>query len=266
MRKGGGFCGSFAVLAGYAAAVFLGAGGCSPAPSSQSFDSESVLTGECAAPRDQRGSFMAKVMALPLLIRADAGFTDDERASIGAAVAQWNLFGRRVRGADFFSLEFDVLPANFHADDPRDCSNESFGTEAVFSIVRESAPARWRSLGFTDSIPGATLRCYSGKQVLHQVVMTYINVVDPAQFTSVILHELGHTLGLDHSCQNGAAREKFAACAGLAESHPYHMAVMFPSLRMRSSVSEQPEVKNVLRSNDELRASCLYGGEPESNQ
>jgi hypothetical protein len=114
-----------------------------------------------------------------------------------------------------------------------------------------------------SSIPAATLRCFAHGKVDHQVMLAYLNGgsvgADSVHFGSVVVHELGHTLGLDHSCMLGAGSDKFRACAGLPESHLYHQAVMFPTLRARRSRFEQPEIKNQLRDNDVRRSSCLYG-------
>lgn len=241
--------------------VLFGEAGCAEALNDD-FDSESVINSSCPVAHDQRGSFMAKVASFPLHIRADEAFSDAERANVASAVAQWNAYGQQLRGEDFFELQFVALSSSYHAEDPRDCSKDGLGTADTFSIVREASAKRWRGLGFTDSIPGATLRCFSGKQVRRQVVMTYITVVDPAQFESVVLHELGHTLGLDHSCASGTGQGKFVSCSGLSDLHPYHLAVMFPSLRMRGAYYEPPEIKNELRDNDEVRTACLYGPNP----
>jgi hypothetical protein len=82
--------------------------------------------------------------------------------------------------------------------------------------------------------------------------------VDSSQFSSVVIHELGHSLGLDHSCVEAKGSTKFRSCVGLSEDDPYREAVMYPSLRARASLSDQPEIKDLLRPNDSMRASCLY--------
>jgi hypothetical protein len=251
---------SFAIASGVlGAALAFNLGSCAPADG-DGFNSESVLLASCQAAPDQRGSFMAKVNGFPLHLQADATFSQSERASIQEAVERWNDLGLRLTGSAFFDLQFVPASGAARTADPRDCSATAYGNADTFTLLRETSQSRWRSLGFTDSIPGATLRCFSGTRVDHQVVLIYINVVDPAQLSSVILHELGHALGLDHSCFNGAGKSDFISCTGLAESHPYHLAVMFPSLRSRRSAFELPEIKDELGDNDQMRTACIYGG------
>jgi hypothetical protein len=223
------------------------------------FDSESVINASCGVEQDQRGTFMAKVEGFPLLVRADSSFAGLERMAIEQAVSEWNNFGRTLVGQNLFVLEYAQPSETFHRADPRDCSTEGWGNAGTFSIVRETSTRRWRELTFTDAIPAATMRCYASGRVEHQVVMAYMKVVDPAQFGSIIIHELGHALGLDHSCTSEGGSEKFRACAGLPETHLYRQAVMYPTLRSRRSPFENPEIKSGLGANDTLRTSCLYG-------
>jgi hypothetical protein len=224
------------------------------------FDSEAVISEGCHVASDQRGSFMAKVKGLPLHIQADSGFTSEERAGIARAVATWNAFGQAQVGGDYFTLAFVDLPSSRHSADPKDCSGSDWGTADTFSIVRETSESRWnRELQFGNSIPAATLRCFSHSRVAHQVILTYTRIIDPLQLESIVLHELGHSIGLDHSCTSDDSSPKYRSCDGLDETHPYHLAVMYPTLRARSRPTGEPEIKEALMDNDELRASCLYG-------
>ena len=59
---------------------------------------------------------------------------------------------------------------------------------------------------------------------------------------SLVTHELGHLLGLNHSCVG-------AGCNGAPSD--YINAIMFPSYNPGS-------IKRALNSNDQGRANCLY--------
>lgn len=262
--------------------LVLGVTDCSPLP---------VSTSECdLVPHDQKGSFMAGLSVFPTTIQADSAFNESERKQIGQAVDQWNRLGHATIGRNIFELSFSSLEtgeSEKRLHDPENCLEE-FGTESSFVIVREASKKNWESLGLNSQIPGATFRCENGGKVVRQIVYVKPDLVASVQVGTVVLHELGHAIGLDHSCQaspaggsnarlskNGKAELDFVSCMKVPTIHPYREAVMFPSIRMPDAISrtrrdganhgeigdshpfnEGPEVKEKLQENDWVRARC----------
>jgi hypothetical protein len=215
---------------------------------------------------DQQSSFMAPAKNFPLQVvldhdmeqaRDNNGDQYDMSQAVSAAIAQWNAYGQQTLGQDLFTLQLGSVPEDVATGNPRSCISNGL-SESGFYIVHQTDDELWSSLGFTRQIPGATIRCYSGQDLSQQIVMVRPEYVLGSQFTSVILHELGHSLGLDHSCTSGAGSDEYRACDGLSEADPYHMAVMYPNLSPWSAFDNGPEVKDTLQPNDTARADCLY--------
>jgi hypothetical protein len=205
--------------------------------------------GLACMPDGQAKSYHAPVPDAPLQVVLDSGFSQTEVSQIQAAIREWNGVG------GFFSIRTAAIPAAVRAANPHDCS-QSLGTQKTFFIVKETSDDHWRSMGFSRSVPGATLRCEVNKQeFVQQIVMINPSLIDPSQFQSVILHELGHTLGVEHSC-DGADGDIRCSSIGANTNHPYHKAVMYPSISR--SGPNGPETKTSLTSNDSARARCLY--------
>jgi hypothetical protein len=194
-------------------------------------------------------------------IFADSTFTSEQKASINEAAATWNDLGSQLIGGPFFEVQFASVPDVLRTGNFESCDTDvGTGTNALY-VVLETPSTHWSELGFGNNVPGATIRCYDGNGNLTKQV-TYIrpDLALLSQFTSIILHELGHTLGLDHSCTNGTGSASFIACSDLAQDDPYRAAVMYPTLGQETASGgvESPQIKEQLQSNDTLRASCLY--------
>jgi len=69
---------------------------------------------------------------------------------------------------------------------------------------------------------------------------------------SIVTHELGHLLGLDHSC-SGTATSGMPACN--QANTDYVNALMYPALGFNGA---QGQVSRTIRTNDQQRANCLY--------
>ena len=72
-----------------------------------------------------------------------------------------------------------------------------------------------------------------------------------------MLHEFGHLLGLNHSCE-GTPKEGVPNCNDPSLSSAYYSAVMYPVFGFYPS--GQGEQRRELADNDQGRANCLYQG------
>jgi hypothetical protein len=223
---------------------------------------EQVMTSTCQVAPDQRKSFMPKLAQFPVEVRVDATFSSDQQSVLRDAVDRWNRVGRDLMGQDFFAVRIVKLEDSVRSLNPNDCA-QNYGSPGSFAVVREKTDAHWKSLGLNRSVPGATIRCSASVEVAQQIMWLYPEVAASEQFGTIVVHELGHVVGLDHSCQMEAVgSDRFLSCQGLASGHPYRQAVMYPSFHVTapgvSALVDPPEIKNDLRSNDVLRAQCLY--------
>jgi hypothetical protein len=192
----------------------------------------------------------------PVIVTIDSGFSLDERMAIERAAAVWNAFGNSSLGHDLFRLRTDSIPGGSEPGAQTDCNFN--GSDSSLRVMREVSATRWTALSLTSDNPGVTIRCHSGDSLVKQVVILNPTYTNPQQFMSVALHELGHAIGLDHSCTFTDPKADFATCSGIAQDHPYHLAVMFPVLRTSRTPGVAPEMKEDLRANDMERAMCLY--------
>ncbi|MGZ3735833.1 MAG: hypothetical protein ACXVC0_12780 [Bdellovibrionota bacterium] len=259
---------------------------CTVAPSSALNNGHVVNYTTCSLPKDQGvGSLHGAWATLPVNLVLDKDFyvADDGAAvpSLRESVQSWNTWAG-IRGlGEAFNLKNDGSGQSAGLDIPEltDCSQASYsaslpGTVGVWKIASAGFHANRRASCGTaaDGSPGKLLSLgvqgqtdwiiQNGRITGASVLLNFEDYNSPGKqpidVQSLLLHELGHVLGLLHSC-NGSSGGSIdgttaPACftAGvLTAPTEYTNAVMFPFLQVG-------QIRQSLTQNDYNRINCLY--------
>lgn len=225
---------------------------------------KSALVKECVLPPDQVGTILArwKVLPVPIAVKTN-NFEPTEVAEISAAVKTWNSFYGQ-------SLSLTVLDSG----DPLrsvDSKLPATGTLCSQGILQGNQYAGQVVIYKHGQWPypnaeviALTSNCPVPAKPMNNIYMAIMEINYQHFFVegtkipdlqSIFLHEFGHLLGLDHSC-NTQTKTGFPVCSDPKMPESYLKAVMFPVIPFTSD--GKGESRRSLNDNDMGRANCLY--------
>jgi len=266
--------------------ISFGLVGCSARPSTAGNAGRVTHYTLCQMPPDQgRGTLQGAWGALPVPLVLDTDFyvanNGEAIPALKGAIETWNGWSR-LRGMEAFQLESDGSggTAGREIPDLNTCDQASY-TAAVRDVVgiwkigthgarknqreicQRDGQGRLGRILFYDDVSGSGVQgqtewmIQNGRIIGASILLNFEGYNAPGRqridVESLLLHELGHVLGLLHSC-NGSSGDSLdgtsAPACGVAP-HQYTSAVMYPFLMVNQ------ERRNLMQ-NDYNRVNCLY--------
>jgi hypothetical protein len=243
-----------------------GAAGLACAPG----DNTDFVTG-CNLPQDQSQTLIGRWSSNPIYISFYQGdFNTYEMGLIMDAADTWNQFFAATSSLQIIDYGSRAYPRTTPRAKPISlCSNSLINASGQFSssvtIYKDTTwPATFASgaIAITSNCTTATSPVASMYIAIMELNFQnfFIAGKPVPDMTSIFLHELGHLLGLDHSCAqtyDGTSKTHPPLCSSSGLSQDYYNAVMYPVVNF--DASGKGIVRRSLQTNDQGRANCLYG-------
>ncbi len=223
-----------------------------------------TLATQCVVNQDQSSLFKGHWTTQPVPLAVVVNdFTATELEAVEASIATWNTFFTASKGFSLYlqsstskAILGTIGQGSTRLSSATTCSQtivNGSGFNRQIMIYKNASTWTYGSaiMALTSLCPVTTgnseFRMFTSA-VMEVNFVNYFGSGKPIpDLQSIVTHELGHMLGLDHSC-NGTA------CNNAPDD--YTNAIMYPSLGF-TGINGQ--VKRTLQNNDQERANCLYG-------
>lgn len=225
----------------------------------------------CIIPSDQTGTIAGHWPTIPVPLAFHQGdFSPSEMTTIIQAAETWNKF---------YTASLNIIPLDYGTtSNPRVSSSAdtsqagSFCASGIIQGTQFNGNVVFYKLGaWPSAYPAGAIALTNYCPLPGKPYPTFFQAVIEINYQgffvgakvpdlqSIILHELGHLVGLKHSCE-GTAQTGMPNCNDATLNPEYVTASMFPVFSFEASGAGQ--IKQVLGANDQGRANCLYTAKP----
>jgi hypothetical protein len=244
-------------------AILISGVSCALYPSSNS----TPVIKTCGVPSDQATTISGHWPVIPVPIAFHQGdFDASEMTDMSTAADNWNKFytaSQTITTIDTGGGNRQSSTTNPSTSGSL-CATGLVPTNQFIGNVTIYKLAKWPA-AYAASAIALTSFCVLPSKPFPRMYMAIMEVnyqgffVEGAKqpdLQSIILHELGHLMGLNHSCE-GFQKTGTPNCNDPNLNPDYSAASMYPVFTFDQSGTGQ--VKRSLGANDQSRANCLYG-------